>query len=643
MRTIKSMAIALIVMLIATGFLPVVQAASSTSHAPINQTVTVRYDPDPSVNWTTMMNAANATDDYLSNYNQTIAPFLANNKDIQGIIVAPYFTPVVLNKTVDHKDISLAQYFKVRPEIVMDGVSDAWIKIPVLNIPDNATIRVRVGRIDTNQNVMNMSYTAFGSPSFTTQVAKVYDITNSSITNYKDFRRDQSNRFNATTNFYWNFTWVHCSFALMPNEWYVMLMDISYPGNPAGHVSLAVSQDDLWADSIYKSWVWVNGTNYWLPGDLDMDMILTTGIASGMTGLATDTFRDNSTGARLHYNSSIPFGQVLSLQYLEFVLPVFFAHNDKTLCNLTVQVLLYTSTDDSALLYSRTIMQNITMTINPLMIDCDVLSHAGASVDHIRLDISVWANNTRDFKLWAYQYYKSGSNFLTDQGFTNIYFKSATKGQTNVTKAYFIPFGSITQSDSRWAWTDKPLLLIPIETPNSTANITLAIKNFEVYLSIYNIIHTIQADTIGALVTAANMLMLGIGLWAYNTFGKVIEPFVKWFIDAFIAASDPARGNLFGIAIWLFKFLTLAVDALQYMAYFMVRAFYAFSLIIVYIVNLYGVISINAALLAYATTGRMADFTRSFRAGWKFVYGIIALLLSLIILAVSILGAVIPL
>jgi hypothetical protein len=59
-------------------------------------------------------------------------------------------------------------------------------------------------------------------------------------------------------------------------------------------------------------------------------------------------------------------------------------------------------------------------------------------------------------------------------------------------------------------------------------------------------------------------------------------------------------------------------------------------------VNIFGVISINSALLNVTKTGNGKDFVRAFSAGWKFILAIIGLLLSLAIMAISIVSAVVP-
>jgi predicted signal transduction protein with EAL and GGDEF domain len=100
--------------------------------------------------------------------------------------------------------------------------------------------------------------------------------------------------------------------------------------------------------------------------------------------------------------------------------------------------------------------------------------------------------------------------------------------------------------------------------------------------------------------------------------------------------------KLKAIGQWVWHTIQMVFDALEWFTYWAVREIYAFSMAIVYIVNVFGVISINSALLAVVRTGNGKDFVKAFRAGWKFVFAIISLLLSLAIMAISIVGAVVP-
>ena len=641
MRSAKHLGILFTILLLSTIFVPVVDASTPS---PVAESIIMRINADDTINWTDTMNGVNASEASKSNFNQTIDPFLVANPDIRGIVVAPYFSPVVVNQTFDHRNISIAQYFKVRPDIVIDGVSEVWVMLPVMDLPDNVNIRVRVGRIDTQQNAFNLTFTSFGTPAFTGSVAKIYDVTDAS-TNYHDFRRDQSDQY-AATSFYWNFTWVHCSFGMMPNEYYVMVVDISYPGNTAGTIKLAVAQDDFWADSIYNSWFWLNGTSKAMSLDFGMAMILTTGMGSGVTGLAVDSNLDSSAGATIHYNSSIPFHQTLTERYLELVIPVMFTQQHTSMLNISMKVTIYSSVTDATIIHAETRIQTFTATISPFLFDIDLNAHIGATVDHIRVDTYAWTNNSLDLKLWAYQYYKTGANFNLAQAFTDIYWLSSTNVVSAFSKEYFIPFGSITQSPTYWAYADKPIVVIPIETPNSTTGIIQAMRNMEGWFNARGNVSMMFGwivDSIDMLVWTVENLWKSLYDLATGLVSYLLYPFVSDFIDWFLNQSDPAGGNIFGIGIWLFDILIWFIDAIQYVSYYIIRAVYSFSLLIVYIINIYGVISINTALLAYSKTGRMSDFIRTFRAGWKFVYGIIALLISLALLAISILGALIPL
>jgi len=665
MRTFKLMAFALIALLIINIFAPAVQAydlegGNSRSGKVVNVDEEVSILPGDGFNYTDLMNIANTSEEWKNNYNQTIKPFMDDNPDVSGIMVYPYYAPILLKSNFTNRDISVAEFIRLEPSTIIDGVSEFWVRLPVFNLTDDVAITLRIYRVLDPVN-FNATMTGVGDTTFATdQLQAVYNYTydkNADRTltkndpipyGYEEMVIQHSVDYDFFNNQYWNSTWVKVMSALFPNENYYLQFDLVYPdGEKAGEIQLAVSQEDFCADDRYNAWLYVNGTNDFMQFDFDMSMIMVYGISNGITGLGVGTDDYDIAGPGTVYynlNTSIPFRTEIDKTYFEMVIPILY---DETLeagdTNITFTISLYSSSDDSDLMDTITSYKVINSTYSFLIYDWNIASHDEEYLDHARINFRCPILYAQTFKLWAYQY--SGENATSNPGFTDSYVSFVNGNDVAYyiyDRAYFIPYGYFGQSNTYWNATSFSLIVVPIETPSSPNEIAEAIHRYQAYIQ--------DEDGNSEELTVQSI---------FELLAKALEFAVRKFIDAVITmysfvishvidfifgegTSAWLWDTILAIGAWIWDIIQIAIDAFEWLAYWTVRTIYSLTIVIVYMINIFGVISINSALLAYTKTGHVRDFTKAFRSGWNLVWGIISLLISALIMAVSIIGAVVP-
>jgi len=667
MKATPIIMVVIAVLMVSTAFIPAVQASNGVSRSgevvEVNEIVSML--PGTDYDFTSLLNIANDTDQWLNNYNQTIKPFMNDNPTIKGIMVYPYFAPLLVNATFDDRDISVGGFIRMEPNTIMDGVSEFWIRVPVFNLNENVTIAFRMWRVLDPIN-FNATMTGVGTTEFTTsQLQLVCDVEydkNADVlltkadpipNGYLGSVLHHSSDHDFWANQWWNTTWVNVVSAIFPNENYYMQFDLTWPvGEKEGEIQLAISQEDFCADNRYNSWFYVNGTGHFLQADFDMSMIMTYGLSNGITGLGTSTYNIGEpvgSPGTVYYNlnSSIPFREEVTMDYFELVIPLLWDENElpalSEYTNVTFKVSLYSSEDDSVCFATDVFYKNINATYSYVVHDMDITAYDGEYLDHARVHYRVNQFYATTFKLWAYQY--PGENITSVPGYSDSYI--SVENSTNIwyhiyNKAFFIPYGYYGQSDSYWNQTQYNLVVIPISTPDTPNEIVEAIHRFQMYVE--------DQDGNGKLITVED---IGKLLWEALKFAvtkyidaviTIVSIVLRAVIDFFFGegTADWLWNTIISIGQWIHDSVLFLIDAFEWFVYWAVRTVYSISVVIVYLLNVFGVISINSALLAYAKTGKSRDFVKAFRSGWNFVWAIISFLISGLILAVSIIGAVVP-
>lgn len=673
---------------------PAVQAGGGKSNRVVVQEQDIVMNAPGDFGWTALQNIANASDYQYLDYNLTWIPFLNNNTDITGVLIHNLFAPATWETDLVNRNLSLGSYFRVLPQDIISGVSEAWFRLPVTNVPSDATISMTVYRV-SDPIAFNMSFSGFGIPDFDSghNVELVYDITldplQSNVTVYPYERPDNAwvnykrwqniSVVGANDTLYYNFTYVKACFGLFPNEYYFVEFDITLLNT--NKVGLLLSSGDFGSDDKNNSWFWMNGNDYYLPIDLDTSFICTQGMSVGITGIGTrEAHKLGTTWPAFYINASIPMGRLINVPtgYVFF--------------NAIIPFLLNLTYDDEARLVPEVFFCNESgsdsyfheaypddiyseSTYNFLMLSENLSSHVGESIDHIRMSIRIENNDTPisgmppapAIKFWGTPMPYNE----TIAGYTDLYWYGQNPGGTiewrMFEKQWFVPFGYYSLDNNYWVNTNQPIITVPANNPITFSKIDEVIQKFKLRLYA-NWTPDVPA---GLDLIFSKDFWAGVGdglkwLWEcekeimvwtaktawwvfeHTSLGLLLTPWYwlyRWARDhntSLLGLGGLLWNKLKAIGQWLWETIELVFDALEWFGYWSVRVIYAFSMAIVYIVNVFGVISINSALLAVARTGNGKDFVKAFRAGWKFVFAIISLLLSLAIMAIAIVGAVVP-
>jgi len=626
----------------------------------------VRLEPDNSVNWSALFNVANATDYRYTDYNLTWQPFFENNTDIRGITVHSPLPPLQYNMTAANKTTTIGTVFRLTPQDIIDGVSEVWFRLPVVDMPIDATLHLRIARV-MNIDKFNLTYTDYATPSFDhyDDIQLVHDLyldpadanqstdAWSTFDSWIDYLRWQNISVpNATVPFDYNFTYMKACVGLFPNEWYYVQFDIY--SESTCDMKLLISISDFGNDDMYRSWVWSAGTSYFLPADVDMPFVCTYGMANGITGIGVDeTFKLGTTINAFHINASIPIDQTISASSYWFncLLPLLVDRELVENITLSIWIAFYNSTDDSSQFYRTTLASTDWNYAGTYVMICDAVNlsaYAGEYIDHIRFDTLLynWTDSNAIVEASAITYWGTQLSGTWDSGtgFTDMYWTghggaAYPAGWFNYTmyeRQFFVPYGYYALDTWRFNLTEQSIIVIPVDTPESPNEIFEVMQMFEAWL--------VKDENVKKGIWET---IYDFSKWVMEKAWELWVDFIEWVLQLpvirdIVAWLQGAFNFLYGIALWLWDVMVFLFDALEWFSYWLVRMIYSASIAIVYMINVFGVISINSALLSVARTGNGRDFVYAFRAGWKFVLAIITLLLSLAVMAVSIVSAVVP-
>jgi hypothetical protein len=466
---------------------------------------------------------------------------------------------------------------------------------------------------------------------------------------WQDQRRQISIEFNNTGK-YFNHTYFKADAGLFANEWYFIMFDIVYPSED-NNVKLSIAMDDLCADNNLRSWTYLDKSQF-IPADLDMSMIFTKGMSNGITGIGVNESLEmiEATTNFIRYNITIPMNIEIEEDYLQVLIPLLIIDPDSGI-PISIRVQMY---DESGVMFFNQVRAHYAETTYDYIIKYfDVSAYDGDFVDHLNIIISSDDLNATNIRMWGVQ--MEAPTWTDTFGHTDIYFQGtyapSSEEYIPVERTNFIPYGFYGFSSSYWNMTEGNITLIAMNTPESPQGIVQAINNVGI-----EYFHFTPGDLgDGALWIIGK----GVEIWwqitsfyidiAIQVFLKIhpvgifisdiIIPFIEWVQDQL---GMDIWSAFLAFANWFKGAITFVVDALEWFGYWAVRFIYSISMLMVYMINVFGVISINAALLAYSKTGNSRDFINEFRSGWKFVFAIISFMISLLIMAISIVGAVLP-
>ena len=687
----------IVVAIFALNVLAPVAQAGGKSGKIVTQDENLILNAPSDFNWTILQNIANGSDYSYLDYNLTWLPFLQNNTDITGVLVHNLFPPATWETNLTNYNLSLGSYFRVLPQDIISGASEMWFRVPVTDIPSTATISMTVYRV-SDPVAFNMSFEGFADPDFYAghNVQLVYDITldplQSNVTgittnppanawvNYK--RWQNVSVIGANDTLHYNFTYVKACFGLFPNEYYFVEFDITALASSS--MKLLLSSGDFGSDSKNNTWFWMNDHEYYLPLDLDTSFICTQGMSNGITGIGTrEAYRMGDVYPNFAFDFRIPIKRIINTPvgyvFFNLIVPFFLnlTYADEVRTGWRIDFCNATDSDSYFHTESPAFWTYADSSYNFQMFSANLTTYAGEFLDHIRVIIYVDNNHTRygmppspAIKFWGTQmpYNESVA------GYTDMYWVGQVGSDLHwrmFEKQWFVPFGYYSLDNNYWVNTNQPIITVPANNPITYSKIDEVIQKFKllIFKNATGGLHygedfLLSKEFWGEVGSGLKQLSdVNTAIWAgfakaawwvieRTSLGVMLNPWYwlwrYWKHEAEAHNTTiPDMMRLFwnklkAIGQWVWHMIQLVFGALEWFSYWAVREIYAFSIAIVYIVNVFGVISINSALLAVARTGNGKDFVKAFRAGWKFVFAIISLLLSLAIMAISIVGAVVP-
>ena len=127
-------------------------------------------DPDSDI-YDEILNVANTTEQYRTNYNRTWVPFFDKYPDAEGVTVTPFMPSAIVRQ--NSSTLSAVQRIRFTDDHLMGGSSISWWRSPLGAIPFGATVNVQIFRSDSFSNsVSTLSATGpvFTDPLYTQQI-----------------------------------------------------------------------------------------------------------------------------------------------------------------------------------------------------------------------------------------------------------------------------------------------------------------------------------------------------------------------------------------------------------------------------------------------------------------------------------------
>lgn len=261
--------------LVAMAFSPIVSARQTAEHI---QIVTIDPDPDQMV-WNSTFNMSDPANRYLSNYNQTIIPFM-NNTSIDGVFTGTFLPPMTWKVADDTSfdQFIFMQLVRFKSSWIMSGSSVSWWRVPVLNITDWDSLTLFLWRVG-NPGLLSLDASQPGVPNPASRPLWVY-----SENYWAEARNDTWYEQNVTA---WgqNFThyWLRVDAPIHSDETYLVGFYVDGSATVPG-IRCQFAQTDLSEDQLYESYIHNDGSYTTLECDLDISVIHQYGMGHTVSG-----------------------------------------------------------------------------------------------------------------------------------------------------------------------------------------------------------------------------------------------------------------------------------------------------------------------------------------------------------------------
>lgn len=571
---------------------------------------------NPDFAYTHLTNLANASDRIYTNYNATLKPFLENNTDIKGRVITPLTFPHIyeLNKT---SDITMGQFFRLGAREILSGVSQFWIRIPIENLTDGATINARLYRSWVSGLTFNMSIGANGEPTFEQPgaIREIFNITEY-LTPANRFYRDYIRTNNVTLlNTTLNFTYLKITAPIIPNDNYFLYFNITGITN---RIRISYTACDFANDELYNSWVKTNNNDLNLEIDLDIPIITIYGMGSNIGGANCQI--DDSNYYRNYWVHNKTIDRIITngtegFKYLNYVVPF---TTTKEL-NITYGVFIY---NNASVILSDAHTEHNTTGRSFICETVNISAKLPAYISHVSFYIWVNGSNATQLKL----YMETQTDSKTDDINTINYFNNASPPHRWVSKYGMALFGYIEFEDFLWENTQIEKFIINETEPETPQEILRLYQ--KIVLGMYNDENELSLleEFLAWYISENWIVRAAKSAWKFLK-EKVIDPLSTLF-NSFGKALIS-----FGTFIW--KVITGIVDAIVWLAYLTMKTFYAIIVLLIYFISISSVFllceAITVGLKAFPNGG-LKQFQMEINNGWPKLYFMINTLFSVLLL-----------
>lgn len=273
-------------------------------------------------NFTQRINIVNISDSKYSNFNLSIKPFIENNTETNGRVIAPLLFPYIVDVNTTSKNISLGHFVRFDSSQIMNGISKMWLRLPLTNLTNNAAFNIRIYKSWISRSSFNVNFTDSG-PIFNQPgaIKLIYNYSDNFSATGQIWYNNTINQTVNTLNSNYGLQWLKINAPILPGERYFIYYNFT---NLTGNNHILFSPCDVLSDQEYNAWIKYNATEYYLDADLDLSIIAITGLGSGIGGVKnSETLAGNDLYIYI-YNRTID--KVLTSTnntFLNYLLPIY--------------------------------------------------------------------------------------------------------------------------------------------------------------------------------------------------------------------------------------------------------------------------------------------------------------------------------
>lgn len=304
MRVWALLVISLLILMI---FFPVISAKQTA-----DQTQILTVNPDDSMVWNSTFNMSDPASLSLTNFNQTIQPFM-NETGIEGIFTGTFLPPTVwqVADNTSFDGFYFMQLVSFKPDWIMSGSSSSWWRLPVLNVTDWDSLWMIVHRIG-NPGLLRLNDSVPGLPNPASRPLMVYR-----QQYWAEVRNDTWYEQNVTAwdqNF--TFYWLKMDAPIYADEHYLVDFYVQTSTTVPG-IRCLYAQTDVSDDQIFESNIHLGSSYTTIEADLDISVIHQFGMGHTVSGWDVSPGANNKT-LRFYSRTSEP---VTNGDYITFLMP----------------------------------------------------------------------------------------------------------------------------------------------------------------------------------------------------------------------------------------------------------------------------------------------------------------------------------